>query len=372
MDSRTRSVYADQAGAWIERRGGPRPRALRRLARFAKRVEPGGLVADLGSGPGWYAASLQRRGFRAVALDASREMLRALPGRRGGERRVQADLAALPFARGSLQGAWAINCLQHLPIGELCVSLARLHDCLQSGAPIEFTLPDLSAARQRAIRARDGVGHWRIEGFMAGRLFTGLSPQRATALLERVGFEDVAVDPARGDQFWMWVRGRRRFTLPDYVRPDLDVLVCGLNPSLYAADTGIPFGRPGNRFWPAAHGAGLCARPFDPWDAVAHGLGFTDLVKRPTRSAAELTRAEYAEGIEALRACVSWARPRAVCLVGLGGWRHAVDRDAQPGWITEGIAGRPAYLMPSTSGLNARASLDTLTRHLRRVRRSAR
>ena len=49
-----------------------------------------------------------------------------------------------------------------------------------------------------------------------------------------------------------WIRAERADTLPDYVRPGLDVLICGLNPSLRSAETGVPYGRPGNRFWPAA------------------------------------------------------------------------------------------------------------------------
>jgi hypothetical protein len=54
-----------------------------------------------------------------------------------------------------------------------------------------------------------------------------------------------------------------------------------------------------------------------------------------------------------------------VCFVGLAGWRAAVDRDARPGEQPEGIGGRPAYVMPSTSGLNARVPLDELVDHLR-------
>jgi hypothetical protein len=62
-------------------------------------------------------------------------------------------------------------------------------------------------------------------------------------------------------------------------------------------------------------------------------------------------------------------RPAAVCFVGLDGWRAAVDRRAQPGWISRSFAGRPAYLMPSTSGRNARVTLTTLAAHLRTAAR---
>ncbi|HBP85753.1 MAG TPA: mismatch-specific DNA-glycosylase, partial [Gammaproteobacteria bacterium] len=45
--------------------------------------------------------------------------------------------------------------------------------------------------------------------------------------------------------------------MPDSVGPGMRVLIVGLNPSPYSADSGIPYGRPGNRFWPAALAAGL-------------------------------------------------------------------------------------------------------------------
>jgi hypothetical protein len=51
-------------------------------------------------------------------------------------------------------------------------------------------------------------------------------------------------------------------------------------------------------------------------------------------------------------------------MVGLMGWRTAVDRRSVAGWQGIGIGGRPAYLMPSTSGLNAHSSLADLTAHL--------
>jgi hypothetical protein len=63
---------------------------------------------------------------------------------------------------------------------------------------------------------------------------------------------------------------------------------------------------------------------------------------------------------------VGWLRPRLVLFVGLAGWRAAVDRAARPGLQppTAGL-GTPAYVMPSTSGLNAATTLDQLVAHMR-------
>ena len=82
----------------------------------------------------------------------------------------------------------------------------------------------------------------------------------------------------------------------------------------------------------------------------------TDLVKRATPRAAELTRDEYREGFARVERLCAWLQPAAVCFVGLAGWRAAADRHAQPGWQSE-VGGRPVYVMPSTSGLNAATPL---------------
>jgi TDG/mug DNA glycosylase family protein len=162
------------------------------------------------------------------------------------------------------------------------------------------------------------------------------------------------------------VRATRARTLPDTVGPGMRLLVCGLNPSLYAADAGVGFARPGNRFWPAALAAGLASTDRSPDRALAdHGVGMTDIVKRATVAAAELTADEYRTGLARVDRLVTWLRPGAVCFVGLAGWRAAVDRRAGAGVQPAGLGGTPVYVMPSTSGLNARTPLAALTDHLR-------
>jgi len=144
------------------------------------------------------------------------------------------------------------------------------------------------------------------------------------------------------------------------------LLVCGLNPSLYAADAGVGFARPGNRFWPAALSSGIVSRDRDARHALArHRVGMTDLVKRATTGASELTRDEYLSGMQRVERLVRWLRPGAICFVGLAGWRAVVDRRATAGVQPDGFAGRPAYVMPNPSGLNAHVRVDDLAEHLR-------
>ena len=68
--------------------------------------------------------------------------------------------------------------------------------------------------------------------------------------------------------------------------------------------------------------------------------------------------------MDRLDALCAWLRPAAIAVVGLAGWRAAVDRKAVVGWQTRTLGPRPVYVLPSTSGLNAGTSLDDLVGHL--------
>ena len=157
-------------------------------------------------------------------------------------------------------------------------------------------------------------------------------------------------------------------TLPDWVAPGMRLLICGLNPSIYAARAQVPFARPGNRFWPALLAAGLATVDRDPDHALAHhGIGFTDLVKRATVAASELSPDEYAAGLRRVERLCRRYRPDALCMVGLAGWRAAADRRATAGWQEGRLGDVPVYVMPNTSGLNASTQLDGFIEHLRRA-----
>ena len=97
----------------------------------------------------------------------------------------------------------------------------------------------------------------------------------------------------------------------------------------------------------------------------------TDLVRRTTSRADEVDSGEYRAGAERVERLVAWLRPRAVCFVGLGGWRTVVDRQAIAGVQDRTFGGRPVYLMPHTSGLNTHSRLTDLVEHLREAGRLA-
>ncbi len=342
------AIYDERGMEWAttHARAGRR----REATSFARRVEPGAPRLDVGCGAGRYLPHL---GTPSIALDASTAMLRACRQRVPRALYVQADLEHLPFARRSIGGAWSWMSHLHVPRSRWPLALWDLHRSLAIGSPLELQV--LEGQYEGAEHPDDTVG---------GRFFAGWPADRLVDQVVGAGFEVEAGSLAvSGDEVRMRaVRGR---TLADTVADGMRLLVCGVNASFYSADAGIGFARPGNRFWPAALGAGLVAKDRDPVDAlVGHGMGMTDFVKRPTRTAAEVSVGEYRQGYARVERMVEWLRPGAVCFVGLSGWRAVVDPKAVAGLQTGRIGGRPAYVMPSTSGLNARTSLDELTGHL--------
>ena len=193
--------------------------------------------------------------------------------------------------------------------------------------------------------------------------FGGWEPDPLRDVIEGGGFAVESVTPTRGR---LRAKATRARTLPDFVAPGLRLFVVGLNPSLYSADVGVGFARPGNRFWPAALVAGLVTRDRDPWHAVqVDRVGMTDLVKRASVGAAELTRTEYRDGLARVERLAAWLQPGAVCFLGLAGWRAAADRKAFAGVQARELGGVPVYVMPNPSGLNAHDTVASLAEHLR-------
>ena len=160
--------------------------------------------------------------------------------------------------------------------------------------------------------------------------------------------------------------------VPDVVAPGLDVLFCGINPSLMSAERRHHFARPGNRFWPALHLAGLTTRQLTPdedAELLDHGLGVTNVVDRPTRTAAELSDDELRAGGVALAGLVERYRPRVLAVLGVTAWRIAFDRPrAVLGVQPEAVGGAPTWVVPNPSGLNAHYQLLDLARLYARLR----
>jgi TDG/mug DNA glycosylase family protein len=346
VDRDTVDVYEARASEWAAKR----PPKFRDAARaFASEVPSGAARVDVGCGHGAYLPDL---GSPAIAFDAARAMLELARDAAPGAWPVQGDLEALPFRTGSLGGAWARASYLHVPRVRLPLALAQLQRACALGAPVTLLFS----------RGDVAWGELAMDQF-AGRRFGQWEPDALADVVVGAGFELVGLD---ADDEWITVRAERGRLLPDTVGPGMRLLVCGLNPSLYTADAGVGYARPGNRFWPAALGAGLVTRDRDPLAALTdHGIGMTNLVLRATPRADEISREEYRAGAARVERLVRWLEPGALCVVGITGWRHAVDRKAHVGEQADRFGGRPVYVMPNTSGLNAHAKPADYERHLR-------
>lgn len=164
-------------------------------------------------------------------------------------------------------------------------------------------------------------------------------------------------------------------TVADLVGPDMQVLLCGINPSLYSAATGHHFGRPANRLWATLHGAGFTARRLHPTESaslLAAGIGVTNLVARATAAAADLDDAELRVGIGPLTALVHRWRPAWVAFLGLSAYRVAFDRPrAGVGPTGEQLGPAGVWVLPNPSGLNAHYQLPDLVAAYADLRRAA-
>jgi TDG/mug DNA glycosylase family protein len=153
--------------------------------------------------------------------------------------------------------------------------------------------------------------------------------------------------------------------IPDLIRPGLAVLFCGINPGLYSGATRLHFARPGNRFWPALHAAGFTDRLLAPWEKsqlLQSGYGITNLVRRTTATAAELSDEEYRLGRQALVRKIRKYSPRWLAILGLGAYRTGFGKpDAKIGRQVERIGSTGVWVLPNPSGLNANYQLPQLT-----------
>lgn len=159
-------------------------------------------------------------------------------------------------------------------------------------------------------------------------------------------------------------------TLPDLLRAGLDVAFIGINPSVYSATKGHYFARPTNRFWRCFSGSVLsnAARralgvarlePEHDHALLAHGFGFTDVVKRATVKAGELRPQEFAAGAKSLKARLEHYQPRIACFHGVTGYRRVLHELA-PAATKPGLGLQPlrigvtgCFVVPNPSGANA-------------------
>lgn len=158
--------------------------------------------------------------------------------------------------------------------------------------------------------------------------------------------------------------------VPDLLGTDVRLLFVGINPGLWTAATQTHFAHPVNRFYPALLQAGIIDRRIDAAAGMddddrayfrARRLGITNLARRATVRADELSPDELREGGERLRKLVTRLRPRVVAVAGITAYRQAFgERKALVGRQPQPLGGAELWVVSNPSGLNARHTVATL------------
>ena len=165
-------------------------------------------------------------------------------------------------------------------------------------------------------------------------------------------------------------------TLPDHLRAGLDIVLVGLNPGIYSAKVAHYFAQKRNRFWPAVTKSGL----FDPpltadtdYMALDQGVGFTDVVKRPSRGSSDLRAGDFRRWAPVLRRKLLDCSPNIVCFHGVTAYgnylKYAEDVTCRPelGLQTRPIGNSKVFVVPNPSAANAVYSLSDLVDWYRRL-----
>ena len=162
---------------------------------------------------------------------------------------------------------------------------------------------------------------------------------------------------------------------------DLKLLFVGINPGLWTAATQTHFAHPANRFYPALLLAGVLTEPISPSAGMtdtdrdrlrARGIGITNIVRRATARASELTDDELRAGGLELVETIRRTRPRVVAVAGITAYRVAFGaRGAVLGRQPEPLEGAEVWVVPNPSGLNAHETIASLATAYRDAARAA-
>lgn len=152
--------------------------------------------------------------------------------------------------------------------------------------------------------------------------------------------------------------------VPDIIAPNLRVLFCGINPSVYSAVVGHHFARPGNRFWPALHAAGFTPRilhPAEDQELLDYGLGLTNVFELATVGEKDVSKEQFIAGGKRLTERVQAYKPQVLAVLGIGAYRKGFGRNkAVVGRQEETIGNTQIWVLPNPSGLNAHYQLPDL------------
>ena len=153
------------------------------------------------------------------------------------------------------------------------------------------------------------------------------------------------------------VAGVRVRTLPDLLRPGLDLVFVGINPGERSAQLGHYYGHRGNAFWRVLSASPLVDGEVGPDDdhdlPDRFGIGFTDVVKRVVTDSTKVSRSEVLAAVPEFERRIACASPRAVCFTTTRAFDVLFPQVRASGtWGRQPVevAGTDVWVMPSTSG----------------------
>ncbi len=165
-------------------------------------------------------------------------------------------------------------------------------------------------------------------------------------------------------------------TLPDYLNRGLDIVFVGINPSAYSVDVGHYFANPRNRFWDALRRSGIVDGEITAeldHTLLDQGIGFTDVVKRPTSQASKLRAEDFRRWAPVLREKLVQYQPLIVCFQGILAYgnylRYGEGTRASPvlGLQNRSIGTSVVFVAPNPSPANARFSVEDLAGWYRKL-----
>jgi TDG/mug DNA glycosylase family protein len=136
----------------------------------------------------------------------------------------------------------------------------------------------------------------------------------------------------------------------------MKLVMVGCNPGDRSARVGHYYAGRNNAFWPLLYESGVLPEELscnEDKRCIEFGMGLTDLVKRSTRSMAEIEREEFAEGRVMLARKIEEFTPRVVAFNGKTVYEKFAQRTCKLGLQKETIYGAQVFVLPSSSGSNA-------------------
>jgi TDG/mug DNA glycosylase family protein len=161
-------------------------------------------------------------------------------------------------------------------------------------------------------------------------------------------------------------------TLEDLLRPGLKAVCVGINPSPVSVTAGHYFqGRAGQRFFERLRAAGVLpdrGTEFEDDVAFAAGIGFTDVIKRPTPNAKALPASELQHGRDLLVGRLKTYAPGTVIFVFKKAAETLLGKFAGNGFVPGLTLGTtPVFIMPGPyeNKETAAARMRSLAEHWR-------